>query len=167
MAVSERASQHAARPSARPSARRQRQERRRRHVCVCARVAQRGVPSLSRQQAQPPWLPSAGARCELLPGVLRVSPLPASKAVIRHRSSSARQRGYATTACTRARTDSSSGLGYPAGKRPFAAYSGSGSPCCWRSTERLCRCSAHTNAVSARSQLLRRATASARQAAHL
>ena len=100
MAVSERASQHAARPSARPSARRQRQERRRRHVCVCARVAPRAVPSLSRQQAQPPWLPSAGARCALLPGALRASPLPASMDVIRQRSSGAWQRGHATTACT-------------------------------------------------------------------
>ena len=48
------------------------------------------------------------------------------------------------------RTDSSSGFGYPAGKRPFATYSGSGNPGCWCSTARLCRCVAQ---VSKRAQL--------------
>ena len=43
------------------------------------------------------------------------------------------------TQIKQARTDSSSGFGYPAGKRPFAAYRGSGKPGCWRSTARLCR----------------------------
>lgn len=50
-----------------------------------------------------------------------------------------------------ARTDSSSGLTYPAGNRPLAANTGSGRPGCERETARVCRCGASgEHAVSTR-----------------
>ena len=85
-------SQHAV-----PSARRQRQARRQRPVCVCVGVAPRAVPSLSRPQAQLHEQSSAGARFALLPGVLRASPLPETRATSDNGAAHAAARGNKAT----------------------------------------------------------------------
>ena len=58
-------------------------------------------------------------------------------------------RGVKHVQLSSTRTDSSSGLIYPAGNRPFAAKTGSGKPGCWRATARTCRYESGNSSVSA------------------